>query len=103
MVSLRWLVRWSGRWWRGPVGLSGPGCGGVERGAGPAYYRGAGQPAGVVFDFPIGVGGRGDHGQRVGGAIVCDALDLFAGGVSASQHGRRCAPWAPANQGCAEP
>jgi hypothetical protein len=47
--------------------------GGLERGAGPAYRGGgAGESAGVVFDVPVGVGGRGDHGERVGGAVVGD-------------------------------
>jgi hypothetical protein len=41
----------------------------------------------VVFDFSVGVGGRGDHGQRVGGAVVCDGLDLFSGGVGVPQQG----------------
>lgn len=60
VVSLGWLVGWARRWWVGPAGWW-PGWGGgrVERGAGPAYCGGgAGQPAGVFADFPVGLLGR---------------------------------------------
>ena len=58
----------------------------VEGGAGPAY-RGARQSPGVVFDVAIDVGGGGDDGEGVGGVVVGDGLDLFAGGVGVAQQG----------------
>ena len=72
---------------RSSGGLSRPGWGGVERGAGPAYRGGGatGESAGVVFDFSVG--GGGDHGECVAAPVVGNGRNLFAGGVDVPQQG----------------
>ena len=40
----------------------------------------------MVFNVAVGVGG-GDRGECVGGAVVCDGLDVFSGGVGVPEQG----------------